>query len=137
MHDKGLKQRNAWHLKWMPLLLLCLFALIAGGCGSSKDEHTRTYGHDGYMGYSNSNPNLPGRHMALNYESDGNMVNTVLKPLSGIERTQVYFNGTTMYVTLKVNKNLSAAQVKELRTKAENIVQHNMQRYKVHVKTKK
>lgn len=97
----------------------------------------KTYGQDGYMGYTNSNPNMPGRHMSLNYESDGNMVEQVLKPMSGIERTQVIFNGTAMHVNLKVNNNLSDTEVDKLRRKAQAVVQYNMPRYVVHVETKK
>lgn len=137
MYKEGFEQSNDHRWKLISVALLCFFALIAGGCGQTNYEHTKTYSHDGYMGYSNSNPNLPGRYMSLNYEADGNMVEQVLKPINGIERTQVYFNGTDMHVNLQVNKNLSDAEVEQLREKAQAVVQNNMPRYHVHVETKR
>lgn len=137
MYKEGFEQSNDHRWKLISVALLCFFALIAGGCGQTNYEHTKTYSHDGYMGYSNSNPNLPGRYMSLNYEADGNMVEQVLKPINGIERTQVYFNGTDMHVNLQLNKNLSDAEVEQLREKAQAVVQNNMPRYHVHVETKR
>lgn len=137
MYKERFEQSNDHRWKPISVAFLCFFALIAGGCGQTNYEHTKTYSHDGYMGYSNSNPNLPGRYMSLNYEADGNMVEQVLGPINGIERTQVYFNGTDMHVNLQVNKNLSDAEVEQLREKAQAVVQNNMPRYHVHVETKR
>jgi hypothetical protein len=119
---------------------LIVLAMTFSGCGngrSKQENRLKTYGHDGYMGYSNSNPNLPNRYQYLNYNADGNFIEQVLKPISGIEHTQIYFNGTDLHVNLKVNKALSDGQVEELRAKAQSVVQDNMPRYKVHVETKR
>jgi hypothetical protein len=137
MYKERVKQRNIYRRKLISVAFLCFIALIAGGCGQNDYEHTKTYSHDGYMGYTNSNPNMPGRYMSLNYEADGNMVEQVLGPINGIERTQVYFNGTEMHVNLLVNKNLSDTEVEQLRVKAQSVVQYNMPRYHVHVETKR
>ena len=116
-----------------------MLAVTAAGCGNreGRQNGVQTYGHDGYMGYSNSNPNLPGRNMSLTYEADGNMVEQVLAPIAGIEDTQVIFNGAAMHVNLRVNENLTDAQVRTLRNKAQAVVQYNMPRYIVHVETHK
>ncbi|OBZ15678.1 MULTISPECIES: hypothetical protein [Bacillales] len=117
---------------------VALLAITLAGCGNSKQENRlRTYGHDGYMGYSNSNPNLPNRYEYLNYNADGNFIEQVLQPISGIERTNIYFNGTDLHVNLNVNNALSDAQVEQLRAKAQSVVQHNMPRYNVHVEAKR
>ncbi|MGM0884476.1 MAG: hypothetical protein ACQEXQ_25985 [Bacillota bacterium] len=137
MYKERFEQSDDHRWKLISVAFLCFLALIAGGCGQTNYEHTKTYSHDGYMGYSNSNPNLPGRYMSLNYEADGNMVEQVLKPINGIDRTQVYFNGTDMHVNLQMNKNLSDAEVKHLREKAQSVVQNNMPRYHVHVEIKR
>lgn len=117
--------------------MICLFALIAGGCANTNDDRVKTYGHDGYMGLSNSNPNMPGRHTTINYETDGNMVEQVLRPIAGIRDTQVIFDGTNMHVNLRVNKNLSDAEVQQLLSTAQSVVEFNMPRYDVHVEVRK
>src|SRR4030095_5985094 len=101
---------------------VCVVALAItfSGCGNSKQENRlKTYGHDGYMGYSNSNPNLPNRYEYLNYDADGNFIEQVLKPIAGIERTNIYFNGTALHVNLNVDDKLSDGQVEQLRAKAQ------------------
>ncbi|MBD2871590.1 hypothetical protein [Paenibacillus arenilitoris] len=121
--------------KWIAAFAVCLIVLLFGGCANQSSDRVKTYGHDGYMGLSNSNPNMPGRHMALNYESDGNLVEQVLRPLKGIKNTQIVFNGTDLHVNLKVDRSLSDTEVRKLRSKAQFIVQKNMPRYDVHVET--
>jgi hypothetical protein len=133
--------KKSYHLYSRPVVFLLLAAALViplTGCGNSKQENRlRTYGHDGYMGYSNSNPNLPNRYQYLNYDADGKLIDQVLAPLSGIEHSQIYFNGTALHVTLKVNSSLSDVQTEQLRAKAQSVVQYNMPRYDVHVKVKR
>ncbi|WP_424769114.1 hypothetical protein [Paenibacillus sp. sgz302251] len=136
MHSNRFEKHGNRRWLWLFLMIVCI-SLLTGGCGDRDDDKVNTYGQDGYMGYSNSNPNLPGRHMALTYEKDGNMVKQVLEPLDGIERTQVVFKGADLYVNLRVNKKLSDSEVDHIRTKAQSIVQYNMPRYHVYVAIKK
>jgi len=115
-----------------------VLAITLSGCGNSKQENRlRTYGHDGYMGYSNSNPNLPNRYETLNYNADGKFVEQVLGPIAGIESTRIYFNGTDLHVNIKANKKLTDGQIEQLRVKAQSVVQYNMPRYNVHVEAKR
>lgn len=137
MHKEWFERSNDRCWKLISGAFLCFLALIAGGCANNDYEHTKTYSHDGYMGYTNSNPNMPGRYMSLNYEADGNMVKQVLEPIEGIERTQVIFNGTAMLVNLRVNKNLSDEEVEKIGMKAQSVVQYNMPRYHVRVEMKR
>jgi hypothetical protein len=124
----------------LTIMATCIVALAItlSGCGNSKQENRlKTYGHDGYMGYSNSNPNLPNRYEYLNYNADGNFIEQVLKPIPGIERTNIYFNGTDLHVNLNAKNDLSDGQVEQLRAKAQSVVQYNMPRYNVHVEVKR
>ncbi|OMF29112.1 hypothetical protein BK133_18410 [Paenibacillus sp. FSL H8-0548] len=122
----------------LTVVLAAALVLTFSGCGRSEQENRlKTYGHDGYMGYSNSNPNLPNRYQYLNYNADGNFVEQVLRPLSGIEHTQIYFNGNDLHVNIKVNKSLSDEQAEKLLAEAQSVVQYNMPRYNVHVEAKK
>lgn len=120
-------------------VIISLTAFVTGGCanGNQTSDHMKTYGHDGYLGYSNSNPNMPNRFGTVNYTTDGNLIEQVLKPVKGIERTQIIFNGNTVHVNLDVDNKLSDSQMNRVREKAQSVVQYNMPRYKVHVEAKR
>lgn len=138
MDKKLLDLKKRWGFMRFVVAAVCItaLALTFSGCGGNKQE-LRTYGHDGYMGYSNSNPNLPNRHQYLNYNADGNFVEQVLEPIADIQHTQVYFNGNDLHVNIKANKTLSDGQLERLRAKAQSVVQYNMPRYNVHVEVKR
>lgn len=139
MQKKPFDLSRPLHLCRIFIMAVCVLvlAITLTACGSNKQDKMKTYGHDGYMGYSNSNPNLPNRHQYLNYNADGNMIEQVLEPIAGIEHTQIYFNGTDLHVNLDVDSSLSDGQIEQLRAKAQSVVQHNMQRYSVHVEAKR
>ncbi|SFF34495.1 hypothetical protein SAMN05216378_0009 [Paenibacillus catalpae] len=120
-------------------------ALIIGsltGCAAdgvnnghrTNDQKSETYGHDGYMGYSNSNPNMPNKLTFLNYDSDRKLINQVLQPIEGIKNSRVSFNGEDLNVRIKANPSLTDAEVEALQAKAQQVVQLNMPRYHVKVK---
>ncbi|WP_138756090.1 hypothetical protein [Paenibacillus sinopodophylli] len=123
--------------KYSAWLCILTLAIALSACGSNKQDQAKTYGNDGYMGYSNSNPNLPNRLQYLNYNADGNMIEQVLEPIAGIQKTRIYFNGTALHVNLDVDDSLSDGQVEQLRAKAQSVVQYNMPRYSVHVEAKR
>jgi hypothetical protein len=140
LDKKPFDSDNRLSFSRLTIMATCVVALAItlSGCGNSKQENRlKTYGHDGYMGYSNSNPNLPNRYEYLNYNADGNFIEQVLKPIPGIERTNIYFNGTDLHVNLNAKNDLSDGQVEQLRAKAQSVVQYNMPRYNVHVEVKR
>lgn len=100
----------------------------------TNDGRAETYGHDGYMGYSNSNPNLPNNLTFLNYDSDRKFINQVLQPIEGIKDSRVSFSGRELSVRITANPNLSDAEVEALQAKAQQVVAHNMPRYHVKVR---
>lgn len=114
-------------------VLLCALILPAG-CSSESKQEMKSYGHDGYMGFSNSNPNTVNRHSTLSYQRDVELVRQVLMPLQGIRRTDISFNGNDVHVTVVAQSGLNRKQVKQLQAKAKSIVQENMPMYDVHVK---
>ncbi|MDQ0116369.1 hypothetical protein [Paenibacillus harenae] len=136
-----MQKNNSTHYNWQRIAFvmaaIAAIAVFAGGCGNQTSDHMKTYGHDGYMGYTNTNPNLPNRFGTLNYNVDGNLIEQVLKPIDGIEQTQVIFNGTTVHVNLNVNNKMSDSEVAKLREKAQSVVQYNMPRYNVHVEARR
>ncbi|WP_419876045.1 hypothetical protein [Candidatus Pristimantibacillus sp. PTI5] len=139
MHKKRFDFSRPLFICRISMMALCilLLAVTLSACGNGEQDNLKTYGHDGYMGYSNSNPNLPNRHQYLNYNADGKMIEQVLEPIAGIEHTQIYFNGTDLHVNLDVDDSMSDGQIEQLRAKAQSVVQYNMPRYRVHVETKR
>ncbi|KQO06268.1 hypothetical protein [Paenibacillus sp. Leaf72] len=127
-------------LKSSRLLLLAgvllLAASSAAGCGQpDHKQQMQSYGHDGYMGLSNSNPNIPNKHSYLNYGSDGKFVGELIKKMDGVQKSWIHFNGEHLVVHLTVKPGMSDAQMKQLQHKAEETLQYNMPRYEVRVKT--
>ncbi|WP_336776781.1 hypothetical protein [Paenibacillus sp. MMO-58] len=119
------------------LVIASLTGCAADGVNNghrTNDGKVKTYGHDGYMGYSNSNPNLPNNKTFLNYETDRKLINQVLQPIDGIKSSRVAFNGGDLTVHVKAASNLTDAQLEALRAKTEQAVQLNMPRYHVKVK---
>ncbi|MBP3965945.1 hypothetical protein [Paenibacillus lignilyticus] len=122
------------HLLLSALTLMTAISLSA--CGNNKDAtnnyNSNSYGHDGYMGLSNSNPHLPNRNgQFLNYDSDGEFAQRQLKQVSGIERTNIMFQGPEMYVNIKAKPGVDK---EKLRVKALAVLRDNFPRYKVHVR---
>jgi hypothetical protein len=120
--------------KWLAAGLIGAALLLGAGCSGAEPGEAKSYGHDGYMGYSNSNPNLMNRNTTLLYEKDTRLIEQVLEPVAGIRSTRVSFNGSELHVAIKADSKLTDAQVENLRARAQSIVQTNMPRYEVHVK---
>ncbi|MFC4811961.1 hypothetical protein [Paenibacillus sp. GCM10023250] len=121
-------------------LLLGILALTAAislaGCGGQKDAtnnfNAKSYGHDGYMGLSNSNPHLPNRNGEFsNQDSDGDFAQSKLKQIPGVAKATIIFQAPDMYVTVTPQKGYDSKQVK---AKAISVLRMNMPRYNVHVR---
>lgn len=120
--------------KLLAVSLIGAALLLGAGCSGAEPGESRSYGHDGYMGYSNSNPSLMNRNTTLLYEKDTRMIEQVLEPVAGIRSTRVSFNGSELHVTVRADSDMTDAQLENLRARAQSIVQSNMPRYEVHVK---
>lgn len=120
--------------KLLTVSLIGAALMLGAGCSGAEPDEARSYGHDGYMGYSNSNPSLMNRNTTLLYEKDTRMIEQVLEPVAGIRSTRVSFNGSELHVTVKADSDLTDNQLENLRARAQSIVQSNMPRYEVHVK---
>ncbi|GGD95593.1 hypothetical protein [Paenibacillus nasutitermitis] len=120
-------------------LALLLMIAVIGGCGIKKDSsnnmNTRSYGHDGYLGISNSNPHLPNRNgNDLNYGSDGNFAERKLKEIRGVADYTIIIQGPKLKVAVKAARNVDPAS---LEREVLSTLQANMPRYEVSVTTMK
>ncbi|GLX71330.1 hypothetical protein [Paenibacillus glycanilyticus] len=134
--------RRKLRLIFMGFAIAALLIGSLAGCAAdginnghrTNDGKSETYGHDGYMGYSNSNPNLPNNLTFLNYESDRKLVNQVLQPIDGVKSSRVSFNGEDLNVRIYPTPGLTADQMEALEAKVQQVVAFNMPRYHVKVK---
>ncbi|MHA6482076.1 hypothetical protein ACX1C1_09235 [Paenibacillus sp. strain BS8-2] len=138
VHDQGhgnIKSVKSTVRNALTIGLIGTALLLGAGCSGAEPGEANTYGHDGYMGYSNSNPNLMNRNTTLLYQKDIRLIEQILEPVAGIKSTRVSFNGSELHVSIKGDPDLTDAQLVRLRARAQSIVQQNMPRYEVHVKT--
>lgn len=125
-------------------IFICTAAFAVSGCGSSDNSYrtninggSDAYNQDGYLGYTNSNPNLPNRLQATSYGTDSAFVNQMVRSISGVDDVRLMVNGKKMNVHLLVNKKLSDRQIRKLRMEAQSKVQFNMPKYEVHVQAER
>lgn len=132
-------------MKWITVALALGLLLMLSACGNNNDGNnnnnsnnsmkTKSYGNDGYLGRSNSNPHLPNRNGSyLNYGEDGDFAEKKLKEIGGIAKMNITFQGPNIYVTLRPESGVDEAK---LRHKALSVLRSNMPRYIVHVDTSK
>ncbi|MFC5701294.1 hypothetical protein ACFPVX_08350 [Cohnella faecalis] len=125
------------------VLILTLTIGLLTGCGVNKNTNTATedgvktqsYGDDGYLGMTNSHTKIPGRHMALNYKNDANMMAQSIRNLPGVAGTNVTFSGSDAYVTVKLAPSLADRDVPALERQAASVLRFNFPRYNIHVKS--
>jgi len=116
------------------LLAAALAASGCGGFGPGTDNRPGSYGNDGYMGLSRSNPNLPLTGTAMSYRRDNAFVAELLRGLGGIRHIRITrTGGTNMRVHLDLDKSLSREEAAKLAARAEAILKENFPRYRVTV----
>lgn len=137
VHSRIYKRRVSSKLA-LGLLAVALIVIEAGcGGGSGKYDNkmrVQHYGHDGYMGLTNTNPSLPNSPHSLTIKNDTDFVDQKLRELKGVNRSRTVVDGARLTVTIDANRNLNAAEREQLRKKAIAVVQQNMPRYEVDVR---
>ncbi|MHA7967564.1 hypothetical protein ACX93W_25910 [Paenibacillus sp. CAU 1782] len=116
------------------VLVLGIVMALGGGCSGESREESRSYGHDGYMGYSNSNPNTINRHSTRSYGEDTALIRQVLEPFQGIKDVKISFSGSRVLVTLTPGEGLTPEARARLTQHALETVKYNMPDYKVNVR---
>ncbi|MBJ6360666.1 hypothetical protein ACFOQM_05005 [Paenibacillus sp. GCM10012307] len=115
-------------------LVLCI--MLLGGCTNSGSTRNgvKTYGHDGYMGLSNSNPNLPlGNSNYYSYSSDVKFMKEKLSELPGIEKSSFTIHDPDIDVRIRPQAHLDEYETNRLREQSWRLLQENMPRYRIHV----
>ncbi|MBB6694940.1 hypothetical protein H7B90_26440 [Cohnella xylanilytica] len=108
---------------------------LQAGCGNRNTSSVKpqSYADDGYLGRTNANPHIPGRHMALNYNNDAVLIQQAIRDVPGVRGSSVTFNGADAYVTLKLAPSLGDRQVPTVERQAASVLRFNFPRYNIHV----
>lgn len=114
-------------------------SLIQAGCAKqgSSSIKPQSYADDGYLGRTNTYPKIPGRHMALNYKNDGELMRQAIRNVPGVAGTNVTFNGADAYVTIKLAPGLQQREVATVERQAAAVLRFNFPRYHIHVQSKR
>ncbi|MCL6608063.1 MAG: hypothetical protein K6T74_08230 [Geminicoccaceae bacterium] len=120
-------------------LPVCPFALalLASGCAagnhSSSSIQPNSYANDGYLGTTNANPHIPGRHMALHYKNDAVLIQQAIKNVRGVRGSRVTFNGADAYVTIVLAPDLNPNEAATVERQAASVLRFHFPRYTIHV----
>ncbi|RKN85718.1 hypothetical protein [Paenibacillus ginsengarvi] len=122
----------------MTLKPLRLFAaamlpvLIAAACGTAGDKSgpkAQSYKNDGYLGISNSNPNLQNGPSFHTYEMDTNMMRDAVVPIAGVRKVSIMTHGPNATVKLSVPRESTDADMERIRGEALEALQKAVPRY--------
>jgi hypothetical protein len=120
------------------IVLTTAAALFISACGNQEEPQSRSqsYDNDGYLGFTNTNPNLHTSPTYHNQSEDTEMIERAVGALKFVKKSKVVYYGPNAYVTLQVQKGLSEKQKSELRADAYEMIQLNLPRYIVTLKLK-
>jgi hypothetical protein len=115
------------------LCLLLLLVWLPAACGGNGQQ-AKSYGEDGYLGMTNTNPNLPTSPSYHTYAIDTDMMRKAVASIEGVQDVRIMTNGANATVTLTVPNQLPAEEKERIRTLALEQLKHEVPRYKFTVK---
>ncbi|WP_127533745.1 hypothetical protein [Paenibacillus kobensis] len=130
--------RSNLRIGLLPGLLVIASLLLLAGCGGGSGKYdnkmrVQHYGHDGYMGLTNTNPSLPNSPHSLTLKNDTDFIDQKLRTIRGVDHTRIVVEGSKMVVTVYPVAGLSAIERTGVKNQAEAMVRYNMPRYSVNV----
>ncbi|HEX7055565.1 MAG TPA: hypothetical protein VF260_00010 [Bacilli bacterium] len=114
-------------------LILSLFVTACGQEARDSKMTQRSYGNDGYMGISNSNPNHPLSPGYHSYTKDAVMMRKALAENDDIRYATLHLNGPDVYVKITPKRKLTRAETDRLLRTTEKRLAKMMPRYRIHV----
>lgn len=113
------------------LFVLCLLS----GCTqvNNNGAKTQSYSPDGYLGLTNTNPNLPSHPSYHTYEVDHQLIHQAAMSVDGVRDTDVQMGNATATVHLHVDKGITPQQAERIKAEALQAITYAMPRYTVQV----
>ncbi|SDS70834.1 hypothetical protein SAMN05444162_2085 [Paenibacillaceae bacterium GAS479] len=131
MYNPSRSRRQSSRLAFAAAGLL-ISALLLSGCGGSPNSMKgKSYGQDGQLGLTNTNPHLINTPHAQNYQQDANFAKQKALEVKGVQSARLVFNGATMSVYVTPKSGLNSLQQEEVRSRVQSQMAFNMPRYKV------
>lgn len=124
-----MSRKTAW-LAVSALLPLLLAAACGGNGGpndSSSKSNANAYDNDGYLGITNTNPNLQTGPSYHTYQVDTDMMRQAVGKIGGVRHVRIVTNGANANVELTVDRN--ASDLERIREEALKALQHEVPRY--------
>jgi len=104
-------------------------ALLVGGCGSEPNQmEGNRYADDGYLGLSNSNPNLRTNPAFHTYNKDRQLMRQALREMDLDKQATIWMAGTNVTVTLHLGP-LPPEEADAIRSDAYALLKGNAPRY--------
>lgn len=113
--------------------LVALSAVTACNKSPGGAQQMKSYGNDGYLGLSNSNPNLPIGRTYHNYDRDTKMMEDILRQIPEVARNRIVLNGSNAYVKLTLKGDPDAAETRRVEDRARKLLMDNMPRYAIYL----
>lgn len=120
------------------LWLVVVLMLAATGCGASHSgPKAESYGRDGLLGTSQSNPNLPTSPTYHTYAADVNMIHEAVRHIPGVKDAAVVLRGPNADVKLDLPDDIGIEDAMRIKREAQDSVSRMMPRYRVNVTVSK
>jgi hypothetical protein len=117
--------------KYIVFVLMLVLVLAACGNGGSNQK-VKTYDHDGYMGLTESFPNLPTNyHSYHTYAVEKDMILDAARRVKGVKGGAVAFGNAVAYVQLDLEEGITPAEAEHIKVLAFKEITYNMPRYPV------
>lgn len=105
--------------------------LLAAACGTAGGGTTRmkSYGNDGYLGITNTNPNLQTGPSYHTYQVDTDMMRGAVVPIPGVRKVRITTHGTNATVRITAPQGASDGELERIQSEALQALQHAVPRY--------
>lgn len=110
-------------------LLPVLLAAACGTAGNGANSSVKKYDNDGYLGITNTNPNLQMSPSYHTYDVDYSMMENAVTPIAGVRDVRIAANGTNANVKITADRALSNGEKERLRAEALHALQKAVPRY--------
>jgi hypothetical protein len=116
-------------------LAIAAFAavMLLAGCGGAERNMESHYTQDGYMGLSNSNPNLRTNPTHHNYRKDRQLMRQALREMGLDKQSSIVINGPEVTVTIDLQEDVSSEEKEAIRADAYAMLKGNNPRYRYRI----
>jgi hypothetical protein len=121
---------------WIAIALVLGLAACGNHNITGDGQSIKQYDHDGYLGLTNTNPNLPGQYSYHTYQQDVKLIHQAAISVSGVKDTTVTIGNATANVGLILDHTVSSDEANRIREEALRAISYNLPRYKVNVSIK-